>query len=479
MSEILQPGQHPDADQLNAFIEHALPLHERQQTLAHLAACADCRAVVYLAEPSSPNESLQPQPIATPEPWFSGRKPSSWSIFTGWNLAWPASAALACLIILTVHLRNTGIARRQPTSITTAYLNAISPTLPAGSPPAQTPPPRPASARVQKPPAIAARSLGVLGAVTAVNAINADGVPPRQGPNAALESRGFAAPSRIPKPDLPAELAAAAGRQAIHGAASGGSLRPASQAPIAGSLAGPLGADTALVAGAGGSEAIHRQSSAAGPVSARQGSLFGTPALHSLSQQYQAPLPPPAASPRAAAPSSAATATGAFSGGVLPPPPAASASAAPASANQTVTLADAASIEPQNSAASTIVAGAAMDTLESKKSLMLREQPILPSRLPALSAVANLQHKLAIDTAGALFRSEDAGVTWRPVPAQWTGRAVRVALTPPKPQTAAKAASSVTATAAAKPAATTLAFELTTDTGDLWISADGQTWKRK
>ena len=29
MSEILQSGLHPDADQLSAFVERALPAHER------------------------------------------------------------------------------------------------------------------------------------------------------------------------------------------------------------------------------------------------------------------------------------------------------------------------------------------------------------------------------------------------------------------------------------------------------------------
>ena len=51
MSEILQAGQHPDADQLNAFVEHTLPAHEQQQTLAHLAICPACRQIVALSLP--------------------------------------------------------------------------------------------------------------------------------------------------------------------------------------------------------------------------------------------------------------------------------------------------------------------------------------------------------------------------------------------------------------------------------------------
>src|ERR1019366_9514181 len=50
--------------------------------------------------------------------------------------------------------------------------------------------------------------------------------------------------------------------------------------------------------------------------------------------------------------------------------------------------------------------------------------PTLPSKLAAISVATNSRQQLAIDSAGTAFRSEDAGVTWQAVPAQWTGRAV-------------------------------------------------------
>src|ERR1017187_6270439 len=164
MSHILQPGQHPDADQLNAFVEHGLPLHEQQQTLAHLANCAECRAIVYLAQPASLEESTQLRPIAERKPWFSG-----------WNLAWPAAAALACLIMFTVHLHNTGRGKREAASITIGYLQPpprlITPY------PAQGVPPEPASIQVQEPLAAVAPSSHVLDAKAARNAINVDMFP--------------------------------------------------------------------------------------------------------------------------------------------------------------------------------------------------------------------------------------------------------------------------------------------------------------
>ncbi len=42
---------HPDADLLTAFCEHTLTPNERQQVIAHLALCADCRHAVALAVP--------------------------------------------------------------------------------------------------------------------------------------------------------------------------------------------------------------------------------------------------------------------------------------------------------------------------------------------------------------------------------------------------------------------------------------------
>lgn len=54
MSTVFHSGMHPDADVLNAFMEGALPEHERSACLAHLAECAHCREVVSLAGQAMP-----------------------------------------------------------------------------------------------------------------------------------------------------------------------------------------------------------------------------------------------------------------------------------------------------------------------------------------------------------------------------------------------------------------------------------------
>ncbi|HEX4311559.1 MAG TPA: zf-HC2 domain-containing protein [Acidobacteriaceae bacterium] len=55
-------GPHPDADQLTAFTEEALPDRERADVLAHLAACASCRAVLHAATVAEPEVAVIPQP---------------------------------------------------------------------------------------------------------------------------------------------------------------------------------------------------------------------------------------------------------------------------------------------------------------------------------------------------------------------------------------------------------------------------------
>jgi hypothetical protein len=82
MSEALQFGQHPDADQISAFVEQALPAHEREQMLDHLAMCQECRTIVALSLPEI-EKPAQAQRVVARKPWW-----------LGWTLAWPAAAAI-------------------------------------------------------------------------------------------------------------------------------------------------------------------------------------------------------------------------------------------------------------------------------------------------------------------------------------------------------------------------------------------------
>ena len=61
------PGPHPDVELLSAFTENALPEADRGPLLQHLGACSDCREILYLALPDSPEAQkvlvLQPRPF--------------------------------------------------------------------------------------------------------------------------------------------------------------------------------------------------------------------------------------------------------------------------------------------------------------------------------------------------------------------------------------------------------------------------------
>jgi hypothetical protein len=110
----------------------------------------------------------------------------------------------------------------------------------------------------------------------------------------------------------------------------------------------------------------------------------------------------------------------------------------------------------------------------------------LPSNRPAASTISNGLEILAVDSAGDLFLSKDAGIRWQPVAHQWMGKAIKVSLaspvskTQPVPNAAPPAnATSSTSFGGVAPAAVAgrAEFELTTDTGATWSSPDGFVWK--
>ena len=154
MSDLLQSGYHPDADQLNAFVERALPDHERQQTLAHLAICRDCRAIVALTLP--PVEESAAKPFR--RPWF-----------TGWHLAWPAVAALAGLVVFFVHLRNVAIDRKSADASGQVAISHPPASLQAPANP-EVSTPKPAPVVSEKRPPTGLRDENAVGGVISNNA---------------------------------------------------------------------------------------------------------------------------------------------------------------------------------------------------------------------------------------------------------------------------------------------------------------------
>jgi hypothetical protein len=114
----------------------------------------------------------------------------------------------------------------------------------------------------------------------------------------------------------------------------------------------------------------------------------------------------------------------------------------------------------------------------------------LPSGLAALSIASANHCSLAIDTAGALFASEDSGITWRRVATQWSGRAILVftqklpimnneaspaSQMPPAAGAAGKQAGA-SDSATSSPASF---FEIVNNKNQIWWSIDGLTWIAK
>ncbi|HUB53153.1 MAG TPA: carboxypeptidase regulatory-like domain-containing protein [Terracidiphilus sp.] len=125
-------GQHPDADQLSAFIEQALPAHERESVLAHLAVCGECRGVVALALPE----------VSAFEPAAPAPERRRW--FAGWMVLVPTAAAVAALAVFIVLVHHRAPAPQQQAQLTPAQI----------APPAPQPQPQAApSVRNEKTPA--------------------------------------------------------------------------------------------------------------------------------------------------------------------------------------------------------------------------------------------------------------------------------------------------------------------------------------
>jgi Carboxypeptidase regulatory-like domain/Putative zinc-finger len=357
MSEFNQPGQHPDADQLSAFAEDALPAHEREQTLTHLAGCADCRTIVSLALP--PLEDVpQVQPVAERRPWFYG-----------WNVAWLAGAGLAALIFLSVHIRNSGRDGKiagtpdQTAEVRTAPPPQALPMAPAITSAA------PAPAKRAAPPVAVPRTADSVEALKAP--VAGATISGRQIDNLPIQGRNF-----IVQPQQQ-QLTQQQQAGASHGYVFGG------------------------VAGAG----------VGGGVARDDRSRFAQRGASNESNKDAAPAT--AAPPAPVAP---------------PPVMNAQVQRAPASP------AGAATYAPQTSDVVTVdSAGMQMETTNASVSTVLSSPGLvnvrrLPSHLAIASTITRANQTLALDTAGALFLSTDAGRHWKGVAAPWPGRAVKIEL---------------------------------------------------
>jgi hypothetical protein len=219
MSELLHHGDHPDADQLSAFAEHVLPDHERLETLAHLAECADCRQIVFLAQ--SEQEVQAPLPRALP---------SRIGWWKNWRNLWPVAAALACGLLIIALLqrqhpgdlpRKSDIAFEASTSVPPSQVGPLQPIAPAPPPSGPALSPK-SSARAKAASSLHPGSSAPRVDVDGIASINGNLVTDR------LKSNLYGFSRSAPAADQQSANALSAGSQSMGGVISA----PAAQAPL-------------------------------------------------------------------------------------------------------------------------------------------------------------------------------------------------------------------------------------------------------
>jgi len=99
----------------------------------------------------------------------------------------------------------------------------------------------------------------------------------------------------------------------------------------------------------------------------------------------------------------------------------------------------------------------------------------VPSGLPVTATVSHGNRFLSLDTAGNLFLSRNGGKKWKKPRPQWTGKAVRIELTPAYSSEAPLKPENETLGKASEAAV----FLLTTDAGTVWTSKDGAHWHQQ
>jgi hypothetical protein len=127
-------------------------------------------------------------------------------------------------------------------------------------------------------------------------------------------------------------------------------------------------------------------------------------------------------------------------------------------------------VSPAPSAAPTVSMAQLESAVVSQGNFEKRKagSPVSPSKLAVLSEAASAKRMIAIDTAGSVFLSEDAGKHWEAVNTPWRGRAVLVKKGAP----AVEAVGGLLKQSIER-------FELTTDKQETWISSDGKNWTLK
>jgi hypothetical protein len=372
MSEVSQfgqqhsaPGTHPDADQLSAFMEQALPAHERDGVLAHLAACRDCRETIALAMPAG--EVYERVAVAAPlavraasvevaaasavavrrRPWFA-----RWAV---WIPAAAALAAVALFVEYVGHAPQPSIQQqaRMATPQAGTQLPGQAKIPEAGEPPSQ------AATTVVEPGTVARGKNALTREMARDRIVSGAQAPAASGPAVQMAPPPAAAPGRMIDEQSKASQPERFAQAGMAGAGTAAAPAPADRAPQMAAQA-----EGRSIAG---------------------GTIHGSNLMQ----------PPPA-----------------------PQPPAAAAQSVVESAGRPI---ETTPVEITNSK----IAAKAVGTLGTPITILATP---LPSRQAVLSDASYGGRIVALDVRHALFLSEDSGAHWKRVSGPWQGQAVGVNL---------------------------------------------------
>jgi hypothetical protein len=471
-----QLGIHPDADQLSLFVEGAATSREHERMLAHLAECAECRKAVFFMQPQEETQRAARTPV---KGWIWGRL---------LPVGLPA-AALACgLVAVLVHIWNRDSALRNPQQVASLRKPEVHlpPTTVAPSTDSET---------VQ-------RSGTARGAAPASNISGHANLSSPKSLN--LPEAGGQAAAKVAAPETTAAgLSANAPVGRAGGSAGGviGGIPP--QLPLNGRNSTNL---QQIPAHSGAQDAASQNSLAKkkdlGGLMIEQASGQDK-ALAAVSGRITdrtgAAISGVSVSVRDAVGKTRETTTtadGSFNLTGLP----AGRYELTATASGFKTIEQSIELNPSQLAmmepvldvgkvSETVEVTSAAAQLQTESAnvgqvitgRVVAEIPGVgrdvgvPSGLPVTATVSHGKRLISLDNAGNLFLSRNRGNKWKKINPQWTGKAVRIELTPayssetpakPKNETLGKANEAAV-------------FLLTTDSGTVWTSKDGAHWRKQ
>ena len=494
MSRNLQPGIHPDADQLSVFREGAATAREQERMLAHLAECGECRKAVFLMQP---HEELQPAAIKPEKRW-------AWR---GWTWRWlvpvglPAAALACALIAVLIYIRSHGTPEtpqqiasvRPPESERPGTTAALSSNSDQGAP----------TASADRVPSINSEQVTGSGG-------RQDGLAAKAATNVSRQERPMASGLNLPT-SKSEQATANVGPQKTGAAPSvvGGPVTDAAR--LSGGISTVTVSELPLngrnftqlqqlppagTQGAATQDTLAKKKEL--PALQIQGANGEAQTLAGISGRITdrtgAVIAGVTVTLRDAAGKTRQTTTGADGSFHLTQLPAgqyrltATASGFK-TGNESIELkpSEMAMLQPvlNVGSASEVVEVEAGATSIQTESANLSDQVVAETRgarrgsaalsdRPILATVSQGKRVLSLDDAGNLFLSRDEGKKWKKIKPQWAGKAVRIEAT-----TAASGEASANAKDEVGGASEGAVFQLTTDGGTTWNSKDGLHWHER